>query len=849
VAADTNKIITQIVADNKKFDGAMRGSIETIKRFNKAGEEIGSRVKVVTKHMDDAAKRMNDAAKGTDGFRLSMTRLSRDIKVAGTILSTLESGLKSAYAAASEGAKNMAAEQFFKNAGKSIAEYRKATNGMVSDAELMKKANLADSMGIDEATFKKLVMVAEASALKTGQSFDYMFNSIIVGTARSSRLLLDNLGIIVSVGQANETYAEKIGKSVEALTDQEKQLAFVEEVARKSQGTLDEYAKTTDRTAESFARFDANIENLANTIKNVLAKAFAEVLPAMNNFVQELVTAMSRGNWGDVGRSIGLRVLKGLAEAFDKIDPGNFFGKAAEAFQKQIDLNNYVVRMDIQAEKNNNLLGLTLAQKEIEQMTSESLPTLIRRFQEMKTAGSEALDNAISDLLKYNTALDDYLGLKNLFSSKSLPKEEPGKSPSGGRGAAIDRALKNADMQSAGGKATELMQQREDEAAERVKALAEAAQKVTDLANFQEAGVRLAAPFNKGVVQFGRNADDFNEYLRDNSSKLGDILLDWLDRFGEVLGSSLEQIASGQGLARPLANIATGGDIGGGILDLLGSALSGTTLGPMISSVIGSVGGPIGTAIGAVVGVLLGLVDSLKPVMDLLSGVFGGLTRLVENALLEFLTPLSMLAGPINDLLASVGLLAGSILRPFVAIFTVIVGVVSVIVQVFTLIITVLSPIVEAVVWALSMILSTGLQLFPMFMEMTAVTIFFKNAMNEAISLILSAAIGLNNAIVKFARRTLKMKNFGKYLDKEDFKGVSSEDDDDDNNDALNENTKALRDFTREFRNLPQSYKGTGAIYQAQNGELNRFDILSRRRFNVGRDSAISVSAGSRWRT
>ncbi len=845
MATNTDQIITQLVADTKKFDGAINGSIQVIKRFNKAGEEIGSRVRVVTRHMTEASKE-------TDGFRVTMTRLSRDIKVAGTIFNTLEAGIKKAYSAASEGAKIMAAEQFFKNAGKSIAEYRKATNGMVSDAELMKKANLADSMGIDEKTFKKLVMVAEASALKTGQSFDYMFNSIIVGTARSSRLLLDNLGIIVSVGQANESYAQSIGKTVEELTDQEKQLAFVAEVARKSQGTLDEYAKTTDRTAESFARFDASVDNLANTIKVSLAKAFADLMPSLTSFVQELTTAIERGRWMDVGQSIGLRILQGLSTAFAKVDPtlGNtsFFTKVSEAAGKQIDLNNYVTRMDIQAEKTNNLSGLTQAQKEIEKMTSESLPTLIRRFDTMKTTGSEALDNALSDLLKYNKALEDYLDLAKLFSSRPIkPVEVPSKS-GGGRGAAIDSFLRKNARDEAFAKGTDIEEEEEAAAKEReeaIKAANEAGDQYNKMRSFVESGPKFAAPFNSGVVQFGKNAEQFNDYLKDHAKRQTEIFDDWLLRFGQVMGSSVEQILTGQGLARPLANIATGGDLAGGIMDMLGSALSGTAMAPMMAT-MGAPGGPLGMAIGALVGVLLDAVDNLKPVMDLIGGILSGFTQLIGNAMLEFLTPLSILAGPINDLLAAIGLITGSALRPFVAIFTLAVGIISVVVQVFTALFTVLSPFVEMAFWILSVLLSGGQTLLPLFMDLGETTKAITDAMNTAIGVILSAAIGLNNGIVSFARNTLKLKGFGKYLSIDDFKGDPNPGtDDDDNKDALNENTKALKDFTREFRNLPQSYKGTGAIYAAQ----DRQGRPTRVSFDIGRDGMLAAASLYRWRS
>jgi hypothetical protein len=144
------------------------------------------------------------------------------------------------------------------------------------------------------------------------------------------------------------------------------------------------------------------------------------------------------------------------------------------------------------------------------------------------------------------------------------------------------------------------------------------------------------------------------------------------------------------------------------------------------------------------------------------------------------------------------------------------------------------------------MILSSGLQLFPLFMDLADTTKAITDAMNTAIGVMLSAAIGLNNAIVNFMRNTLKIKGFGKYLKPSDFKGPADEDE---NKDALNENTKALKDFTREFRNLPQSYKGGGAIYAAQDRERSRVIPGMTHRYNIGIDPVISANAGMRWRS
>lgn len=817
MATNTDQIVTQLVADTKKFDGAMNGSIEVIKRFNKAGEEIGSRVKVVTKHLEEASSK-------TNSFRDSMTRLSRDIKVTNTIFDALAGSITKAYAAASEGSKIMAAEQFFKNAGKSIEEYRKATNGMVSDAELMKKANLADSMGIDEKTFKQLVMVAEASALKTGQSFDYMFNSIIVGTARSSRLLLDNLGIIVSVGQANDTYAAKIGKTVEALSAEEKQLAFVEEVARKSQGTLDEYAATTDRTAESFARFDATVQNLADTVSVKLAKGFATLLPEVTQVLRDLRMLFELENWQEVGRYIGSKILEGLTKALDKVTPGDL-GWLSRAFGAQADLTVYEGKTQKQAERNFNLQETYTAKAEIEKMTSESLGSLIRRYQTMKTVGSEALDGLIADLLKFNKAADDVLGLmKDNFWNRPLADKPPaGRGKKGPKFTPdpFEPSREEQAMYGTGFKGKSLLEAIFEDTA---KKMAEAAKNATDPLDFSE-GLKEVIDYAAKWAEFEKNLFDEKKKAEEEAQKEAleatrRISEEWQRMTNDLVAGTVSGVASGSSLF---------GAIGAGV-------------GPMVGA---AVGGPLGAAIGALLPVIGQMIDKLAPVVDLIASIVDGLGLLIEHALSELLVGLPVLGVALQDLLAAVGLLIGSALRPFVTAVTTTLGVVSGIISAVALVLTAFSPFVELLAWFVSGFAATFFNLIGLFFDLNVVVGNLNAGFMWFLDTMLGSAIRFNNMIVKIARDVFGLKGFGKYLEKEDFRPDGNPIDE--NTSALDNNTQALRDFTREFRNLPQSYKAAGAIYGVQNAET-QWRGGFRRPQGIG-ERSVDGFANGRWRT
>ena len=94
-----------------------------------------------------------------------------------------------------------------------IREMKAASQGTISEFELLKNASTAALLGVPIDKFGKLMEIARASAVATGQTTQEMFQSIATGVGRQSKLLLDNLGIIVSVGKANEEYAKSVGKS------------------------------------------------------------------------------------------------------------------------------------------------------------------------------------------------------------------------------------------------------------------------------------------------------------------------------------------------------------------------------------------------------------------------------------------------------------------------------------------------------------------------------------------------------------------------------------------------------------------------------------------------------------
>lgn len=76
-----------------------------------------------------------------------------------------------------------------------LGNLRKATKGTVNDVQLMTAAVKANDFRIPLEDLGKYLEFAQLKAQQTGQSVDYMTDSIVTGLGRKSPLILDNLGI------------------------------------------------------------------------------------------------------------------------------------------------------------------------------------------------------------------------------------------------------------------------------------------------------------------------------------------------------------------------------------------------------------------------------------------------------------------------------------------------------------------------------------------------------------------------------------------------------------------------------------------------------------------------------
>jgi hypothetical protein len=157
-----------------------------------------------------------------------------------------------------------------------LNDLRKATRGTVSDLELMQNAVKAGNFGIPLKQMGTLLEFASRRAQETGDSVDYLVQSIVTGIGRKSPMILDNLGISTS-----RLKAEFNGAAIEAQSIADVTAA----VAKIAKEEMSKAGTATITAADAAAQVTANMNNLQVSIGDRLNQSMGPFLSNLANMV------------------------------------------------------------------------------------------------------------------------------------------------------------------------------------------------------------------------------------------------------------------------------------------------------------------------------------------------------------------------------------------------------------------------------------------------------------------------------------------------------------------------------------------------------------------------------------
>jgi len=158
-----------------------------------------------------------------------------------------------------------------------LSELRTATKGTLDDLELMKAAVKAKNFNIPLEQLGGLLAFAQQRAGETGESIEYMTESIVTGIARKSLPILDNLGF--SATEVREEFNET-GNMAEA-------------VGNIIQRQMGDAGNATLTVAEQIAQQRAEITNLKIAVGEQLQPVYAAFLSSVKGGLDSINTLIS----------------------------------------------------------------------------------------------------------------------------------------------------------------------------------------------------------------------------------------------------------------------------------------------------------------------------------------------------------------------------------------------------------------------------------------------------------------------------------------------------------------------------------------------------------------------------
>jgi len=164
-----------------------------------------------------------------------------------------------------------------------LDDLRKATRGTTNDLELMTAAVKAQNFGIPMKEMSTLLEFASRRAQETGESVDFLVNSIVTGIGRKSPMILDNLGISTTRLKDEFKGAAVEAQSIGQVT------AAVAKIAKEEMGSA---GAAFTSTADRAAAFKASLDNVKMAIGegiNAVLGPMLEKMTGIFNVVTDLL--------------------------------------------------------------------------------------------------------------------------------------------------------------------------------------------------------------------------------------------------------------------------------------------------------------------------------------------------------------------------------------------------------------------------------------------------------------------------------------------------------------------------------------------------------------------------------
>ena len=237
-----------------------------------------------------------------------------------------------------------------------IEKLRSATDGTMSSFDLFKQANNAMILGVSNNSDEMAEMfdIAQRLGRALGQDTAMSVESLVTGIGRQSRLMLDNIGIMVKAEEAYDAFANKLGISTDQLTDAQKKQAFFNAAMKGAKDAIAKLGAEQLTSQDKFDQFGATLDDFQSHIGRKVTPVVLGFLDGTAKFMKEIM---------ETDLETALRQMRELGGSVEQI---TILQKAVALDNAKIDIskNVKVIKKEIEG------VGLSFSSLSKEQIES-----------------------------------------------------------------------------------------------------------------------------------------------------------------------------------------------------------------------------------------------------------------------------------------------------------------------------------------------------------------------------------------------------------------------------------------------------------------------------------------------
>tara|TARA_Y100001963_G_scaffold53085_1_gene74399 strand:+ start:323 stop:2560 length:2238 start_codon:yes stop_codon:yes gene_type:complete len=224
-----------------------------------------------------------------------------------------------------------------------VDKLRIATNGTMSSFDLLQQANNAMILGVSKSSdeMAELFDIAQRLGKALGVDTKRSVESLVTGIGRQSKLMLDNIGIIVKADEAYESYAATLGLTKDELTDAQKKQAFFNATMESAREKLKRVGEEQEGGLDSFQKLSATAEDFGVKIGEAL-------LPVLEDLAEGLTFVLEAGidflEWADlIDTSLDKAINKITEEQVQSRLLAKELSKVTEGTQEFLDVKEKII--------------------------------------------------------------------------------------------------------------------------------------------------------------------------------------------------------------------------------------------------------------------------------------------------------------------------------------------------------------------------------------------------------------------------------------------------------------------------------------------------------------------------